>query len=68
MRLILVGGGLANSLIAHRLAAARPDVDSTILEAGDELGGNHTWYVVAINVLGPVFAVLGATRDKPQPV
>lgn len=43
MRLILVGGGLANSLIAHRLAALRPDVDWTILEAGETLGGNHTW-------------------------
>lgn len=43
MRLILVGGGLANSLIAHRLATTRPDVDWTILEAGEELGGNHTW-------------------------
>ena len=43
MRLILVGGGLANSLIAHRLSAARPDVDWTILEAGETLGGNHTW-------------------------
>ena len=43
MRLILVGGGLANSLIAYRLASARPDVDWTILEAGEELGGNHTW-------------------------
>ena len=43
MRLILVGGGLANSLIAHRLAATRPEVDWTILESGPELGGNHTW-------------------------
>lgn len=43
MRLILVGGGLANGLIAHRLAAARPDVDWVILEAGATLGGNHTW-------------------------
>ncbi len=43
MRLILVGGGLANSLIAHRLSATRPEVDWTILEAGAELGGNHTW-------------------------
>ena len=43
MRLILAGGGLANSLIAVRLAATRPDVDWTILEAGAELGGNHTW-------------------------
>lgn len=43
MRLILVGGGLANSLIAHRLSALRPEVDWTILEGGAELGGNHTW-------------------------
>ena len=43
MRLILVGGGLANSLIACRLAAQRPEVDWLILEAGTELGGNHTW-------------------------
>ena len=43
MRLILVGGGLANSLIARRLAETRPDIDWTILEAGPELGGNHTW-------------------------
>ena len=43
MRLILVGGGLANSLIACRLAASRPDIDWLILEAGPALGGNHTW-------------------------
>ena len=43
MRLILVGGGLANSLIGYRLATMRPDVDWTILESGAELGGNHTW-------------------------
>ncbi len=43
MRLILVGGGLANSLIAYRLAAMRPDVDWTLLESGEEIGGNHTW-------------------------
>ncbi len=43
MRLILVGGGLANSLIAYRLAATRPEIDWTILESGPELGGNHTW-------------------------
>lgn len=40
---VLVGGGLANSLIAHRLRAARPDIAIVILEAGDRLGGNHTW-------------------------
>jgi lycopene beta-cyclase len=41
--LILVGGGLANGLIAWRLAQVRPDIRFLIVEAGDRLGGNHTW-------------------------
>ncbi|MEO8445018.1 MAG: lycopene beta-cyclase CrtY [Gammaproteobacteria bacterium] len=40
---ILVGGGLANCLIALRLRALRPDVSLTLLEGADHLGGNHTW-------------------------
>lgn len=42
-RLILVGGGLANGLIALKLRQARPDVQLTVLEAGPALGGVHTW-------------------------
>lgn len=41
--LILVGGGLANGLIAWRMRQLRPDVRVLLLEAGDTLGGNHTW-------------------------
>ncbi|GGI81169.1 hypothetical protein GCM10007973_17080 [Polymorphobacter multimanifer] len=41
--LILAGGGLANGLIAYRLAQLRPDVKVTIIEAGPTIGGNHTW-------------------------
>ncbi len=41
--LILVGGGLANGLLAHRLAARRPQLRFLLLEAGPTLGGNHTW-------------------------
>jgi lycopene beta-cyclase len=41
--LILVGGGLANGLIAWRLHLLRPEVRVLILESGDTLGGNHTW-------------------------
>ena len=41
--LILVGGGLANCLIAWRLAMLRPEVRFLILEAGSSVGGNHTW-------------------------
>jgi lycopene beta-cyclase len=41
--LILIGGGLANGLIAWRLAEARPELRVLLLEQGDSLGGNHTW-------------------------
>lgn len=41
--LLLVGGGLANGLIARRLKAAHPDMRILLLEAGSTLGGNHTW-------------------------
>jgi len=42
-RLILVGGGLANGLIALKLMKARPEVRITVLEGADRLGGAHTW-------------------------
>lgn len=42
-RLILVGGGLANGLLALKLASERPEVEFTVLEAAPSLGGNHTW-------------------------
>ena len=41
--LVLVGGGLANGLLAWRLLMDRPDVTFVVLEAGSALGGNHTW-------------------------
>ena len=41
--LVLVGGGLANSLIAWRLADLRPELTILVLEAGSSVGGNHTW-------------------------
>lgn len=41
--LLLVGGGLANGLIALRLAQLRPEIRVVVLEAGDRLGGQHTW-------------------------
>ena len=40
---VLVGGGLANCLIALRLHALRPDLRITLLEADAVPGGNHTW-------------------------
>ena len=41
--ILLAGGGLANGLIALRLAQTRPEVRVGIVEAGKVIGGNHTW-------------------------
>ena len=43
--LILVGGGLASSLIAWRLAIDRPEVRVCVVERDGTLGGNHTWSI-----------------------
>ena len=41
--LILVGGGLANGLIAWRLRILRPELRILVLEQDAHIGGNHTW-------------------------
>jgi len=41
--LILVGGGLANSLIAYRFLLENPDYPLLVFECGASLGANHTW-------------------------
>ncbi len=41
--LILVGGGLANGLIAWRLRQQQPGLCVLLLESDAEPGGNHTW-------------------------
>lgn len=41
--LLLAGGGLANCLVALRLAERHPGSRIVIVEAGPALGGNHTW-------------------------
>jgi lycopene beta-cyclase len=41
--LLLAGGGLANGLIAYRLAQLRPEISVQVVEGGDSLGGRHTW-------------------------
>ena len=40
---VLVGGGLANSLIALRLRSLRPRLRVILLEQGPAIGGEHTW-------------------------
>ncbi|CAN5899767.1 hypothetical protein BH11MYX2_BH11MYX2_26100 [soil metagenome] len=39
----LVGGGLANGLIALAVRAHQPDARIAMVERGDAPGGNHTW-------------------------
>jgi lycopene beta-cyclase len=41
--IILVGGGLANALIAWRLHQQQPSVRTCVLEQAPALGANHTW-------------------------
>jgi lycopene beta-cyclase len=40
---VLVGGGLANGLIALRLRRLRPGIELVLLEKDGALGGRHTW-------------------------
>lgn len=42
-KVLLVGGGLANGIIAKLLRDRRPDVDFLVIEQGETLGGEHTW-------------------------
>jgi lycopene beta-cyclase len=41
--LLLVGGGLANGLIALACLARRPTLKLALIEREPRLGGNHTW-------------------------
>ncbi len=50
--LLLAGGGLANGLIAYRLAEVRPEISFRLVEGGERLGGRHTWSFFSSD-LGP---------------
>ncbi len=41
--ILFAGGGLASCLAVLRLAQVRPEARVGIVEAGESLGGNHTW-------------------------
>lgn len=41
--LVLVGGGLANSLIAYRILTEEPDFRLLVVERKASLGADHTW-------------------------
>jgi lycopene beta-cyclase len=51
-KVLLAGGGLANSLIAYRLKQIRPEVEVQLIEAEDRLGGRHTWSFFASDPAG----------------
>lgn len=55
---VLVGGGLANGLIALRLRALRPELEVVILEREARLGGRHTWSHFATDVSPSIAAWL----------
>src|SRR5690606_26096891 len=41
--IVLVGGGLANALVALRVLKDAPGRSVALVECGARLGGNHTW-------------------------
>jgi lycopene beta-cyclase len=47
---VIVGGGLASSLIALRLKRARPAMRIIVLEREHRIGGEHTWCHFATDV------------------
>ncbi|MBC7140288.1 MAG: lycopene beta-cyclase CrtY [Defluviimonas sp.] len=53
----IVGGGLAGGLAALAIARARPGLTIRLIEAGEEVGGNHRWSWFASD-LGPAGAAL----------
>jgi len=64
---LLVGGGLANCLLALRLRALRPDVSLTLIEGADRLGGNHTWSFHGTDVSPAILAWLGPLASYSWP-
>lgn len=40
---IFAGGGLASTLSAYRMKMLRPELQLLVVEAGERIGGNHTW-------------------------
>ena len=57
---LIVGGGLASSLIALRLKRARPELSVIVLERDQRLGGEHTWCHFASDVSPQIASWLGA--------
>ena len=61
----IAGGGLSGGLIALALRRLRPELDVVLLEAGQNLGGNHRWSWFATDLNGPgadLVATMRTTR------
>jgi lycopene beta-cyclase len=65
--LILVGGGLANSLIALQLAERQPRLKILLLESNARLGGNHTWCFHTTDVTDSLYQFLRPLIEKSWP-
>jgi len=56
---LIVGGGLASSLIALRLKRARPSLKIIVLEREPRIGGEHTWSHFATDVAPEISEWMG---------
>ena len=64
---VIVGGGLAGSLAAIRLAERRPDVPLLLLEGGGGFGGDHTWSFFDADVPDGARDLVAALRPMRWP-
>lgn len=64
---VLVGGGLANALIAWRLAELRPGLGIALVERGRGIGGNHTWSFHTTDVSAATLAWLRPLIERSWP-
>ena len=57
-KLLLVGGGLQNALIALAVLRKDPQASLAVVERDGRLGGNHTWSFHASDVAPGLSAVM----------
>lgn len=65
--MLLVGGGLANSLVALRLATTRPGLRVTLLERATERDDSHTWCMFRSDVPATSWRWLQPLFDQQWP-
>ncbi|MEL6372871.1 MAG: lycopene beta-cyclase CrtY [Pseudomonadota bacterium] len=65
--LILVGGGLANGLLAYRLRQTQPDLKLLLIEKAEHLGGDHTWSFHATDITAEQMAWVAPFIVKAWP-